>query len=71
MTLAADTHISDAVDQFQVERQELALVVEDGDVVGLLTATDAFEAVVGDLEDPLDVEADGSDYHPVSPDGSG
>ncbi|MFA1609743.1 CNNM domain-containing protein [Halobellus rubicundus] len=71
MTLAADTHISDAVDQFQVERQELALVVEDGDVVGLLTATDAFEAVMGDLEDPLDVEADRSDDHPVSPDESG
>jgi len=70
MTLAPDTDISDAVDQFQVERQELALVVEDGEVVGLLTATDAFEAVMGDLEDPLDVEADHGD-HPVSPGESG
>ena len=56
MTLAAATPISEAVDQFQVERQELALVVDDGEVVGLLTATDAFEAVMGDLEDPLDVK---------------
>jgi CBS domain containing-hemolysin-like protein len=56
MTLSDSTPISEAVDQFQVERQELALVVDDGEVVGLLTATDAFEAVMGDLEDPLDVE---------------
>jgi CBS domain containing-hemolysin-like protein len=56
MTMAADTTISDAVDQFQAERQELALVLADGEVVGLLTATDALEAVMGDIEDPLDVE---------------
>jgi len=59
MTLSATTPISEAVDQFQVERQELALVLDDGDVVGLLTATDAFEAVMGDLEDPLDIAAAG------------
>ena len=56
MTLSDATPISEAVDQFQIEHQELALVVDDGEVVGLLTATDAFEAVMGDLEDPLDVE---------------
>jgi IMP dehydrogenase len=56
MTLSPETPISEAVDGFQAERQELALVVDDGEVVGLLTATDAFEAVMGDLEDPLDVE---------------
>ena len=67
MTLSADTLISEAIDQFQVERQELALVLDGGDVAGLLTATDAFEAVMGDIEDPLDVEADDGD-HPVSPD---
>ncbi|SDY85329.1 Hemolysin, contains CBS domains [Halopenitus persicus] len=54
MTLAAETNVSDAFDQFQAEEQELALVLEDGDVVGLLTATDALEAVMGELEDPLD-----------------
>jgi len=31
-------------------------VVEDGDVVGLVTATDALEAVMGQLEDPLDAD---------------
>ncbi|MFD1587734.1 CNNM domain-containing protein [Halorientalis brevis] len=56
MTMAADTTISDAIDQFQAERQELALVFADGEVVGSLTATDALEAVMGDMQDPLDVE---------------
>ncbi|WP_049911452.1 CNNM domain-containing protein [Halorubrum lipolyticum] len=54
MTISAATSVSDAFDQFQAESQELALVIEDGEVVGLLTATDAMEAVMGQLEDPLD-----------------
>ncbi|WP_424006442.1 CNNM domain-containing protein [Haloferax denitrificans] len=54
MTLAADTNVSDAFDQFQAEDQELALVLRDGEVVGLLTATDTLEAVMGELDDPLD-----------------
>ncbi|KAB1190401.1 DUF21 domain-containing protein [Haloferax sp. MBLA0076] len=53
-TVAAETNVSDAFDQFQAEDQELALVLQDGEVVGLLTATDALEAVMGELEDPLD-----------------
>jgi CBS domain containing-hemolysin-like protein len=59
MTLAAETNVSDAFDQFQAEDQELALVLEDGEVVGLLTATDALEAVMGELEDPLDEQSHG------------
>ncbi|RXK46334.1 hemolysin family protein [Halorientalis pallida] len=58
MTMAPETIISDAVDQFQAESQELALVLSEGEVVGLLTATDALEAVMGDIEDPLDEDAD-------------
>ncbi len=54
MTLAGNTTVSDAFDQFQAENQEIALVLRDGEVVGLLTATDALEAVMGELEDPLD-----------------
>jgi CBS domain containing-hemolysin-like protein len=54
MTVSASTTVSDAFDQFQAEGQELALVLADGDVVGLLTATDTLEAVMGELEDPLD-----------------
>jgi CBS domain containing-hemolysin-like protein len=54
MTVSADTSVSDAIDRFQAERQELALVLDDGAVVGLLTATDAMEDVMGELEDPLD-----------------
>ena len=54
VTVPPDASVSDAYDRFQAESQELALVVADGEVVGLLTATDAMEAVMGQLEDPLD-----------------
>ncbi|MFC4359362.1 CNNM domain-containing protein [Halobium salinum] len=54
MTISAETTVSDAIDEFQAEHQELALVLSEGEVVGLLTATDAMEAVMGELEDPLD-----------------
>ncbi len=94
MTVSPDTVVSDLIDRFQVEKQELALVVEEGEkdepgegtgeeeeevvrkedeeeeakgkgdgdeeaageVVGLVTTTDAFEAIAGDLEDPLDLD---------------
>jgi len=48
--------VSDAIDQFQAENQELALVIEDGDAVGMVTVTDLLEAVMGDIEDPIDTE---------------
>ncbi|WP_276256935.1 CNNM domain-containing protein [Halomontanus rarus] len=57
MTLSPDADVSDAIDQFQTETQELALVIEDGDVVGLVTVTDLLEVITGDIEDPLDQEA--------------
>ncbi|WP_327053635.1 hemolysin family protein [Halomicrococcus gelatinilyticus] len=56
MTLSPDVDVSDAIDQFQAENQELALVLEDGDVVGMVTVTDLLESVMGDIEDPIDVE---------------
>ena len=59
MTLDGDTTLSDAIDQFQAQNQELALVLDDGEVVGLVTATDALEAVMGEIEDPLDRAATG------------
>ncbi|WP_121822033.1 CNNM domain-containing protein [Halostella salina] len=54
MTLSPDVDVSDAIDQFQAEGQELALVMEGGEVVGLVTITDLLEAIMGDIEDPLD-----------------
>ena len=54
MTLSPDVDISDAIDQFQTEHQELALVIEDGEVVGMVTVTDLLEAIMGDIEDPID-----------------
>ncbi|WP_227376342.1 CNNM domain-containing protein [Haladaptatus halobius] len=56
MTISTDTSVSGAIDQFQAEGQELALLLSEGEVVGLLTATDALEAVMGQIEDPLDRE---------------
>ena len=56
MTVSAGTAISDLIDRFQAENQELALVLDGGEVVGLVTAVDAFEAITGELEDPLDQE---------------
>ncbi|WP_273836536.1 hemolysin family protein [Halococcus sp. PRR34] len=56
VTVPADLPVSDLIDRFQAEHQEVAMVVDPDDesVVGLVTATDAFEAITGDLEDPLD-----------------
>lgn len=54
MKLEAQTSIADAIDRFQAARQELALVTTGERVVGLLTSTDAFEAIAGELEDPFD-----------------
>jgi CBS domain containing-hemolysin-like protein len=56
MTLSPDVDVSDAIDQFQAEHQELALVIEDGEVVGMVTVTDCLESVMGDIEDPIDLE---------------
>jgi len=55
----ADTSVSEAIDRFQAERQELAFVTDPdtGSVVGMLTITDALEAIAGDVEDPFDGEA--------------
>ena len=56
MTLSPDVDVSDAIDQFQAENQELALVIEGGNAIGMVTVTDLLEAVMGDVEDPLDRE---------------
>lgn len=51
-----DLPVSDLIDRLQRKQQELALVREDGRVRGLVTSTDAFEAIAGELEDPGDVD---------------
>lgn len=54
-----DLPVSDFIDRLQKEQQEMALVRPSGspndDVDGLVTTTDAFEAIAGELEDPVDV----------------
>ncbi|MFC7138308.1 hemolysin family protein [Halosimplex aquaticum] len=57
VTMSPDADVSDAIDQFQAENQELALVIEDGEVVGMVTVTDLLESVTGDIEDPIDTGA--------------
>jgi CBS domain containing-hemolysin-like protein len=63
VTVPAKLPVSELIDRFQQEGQELAFVVEDEmdaaggtRVVGLVTITDAFEAIAGELEDPVDEE---------------
>jgi len=51
-----EASISQLIDYFQQREQELALVEDDEGVVGLITITDAFEAIAGDVKDPLDEE---------------
>ncbi|MFB6071695.1 MAG: CNNM domain-containing protein [Halobacterium sp.] len=55
MTMHANLPVSEAIDRFQAESQELALVTGEDGVVGLLTVTDALEAIAGQIEDPMDV----------------
>lgn len=54
MTVSPDLPVSELVDQFQDREQELALVVEENRVLGLVTSTDAFESILGELRDPFD-----------------
>ncbi|MDS0295487.1 CNNM domain-containing protein [Halogeometricum luteum] len=58
LTVAPDLPISDLIDELQESDQELAVVTEDERTVGLITATDAFEAIAGQLEDPLDSKSE-------------
>ncbi|MFB6230404.1 MAG: CNNM domain-containing protein [Salinibacter sp.] len=51
-----DLPVSDFIDRLQQEQQELAFVRAEKHVEGLVTTTDAFEAIAGELEDPGDVD---------------
>lgn len=57
LAVEPDLPVSQMIDRFQAEEQEMAYVVEDGSVAGIVTSTDAFEAIAGELEDPLDGQA--------------
>jgi len=54
-TLPADLSVAEAIDRLQAAKQELAVLLDaDERAVGVVTVTDAFEAIVGELEDPFD-----------------
>lgn len=55
MIVSHELPVSKLIDEFQVEHQELAMVKENGSIVGLVTLTDAFETIIGSAEDPLDL----------------
>lgn len=62
LTVPPDLPVSRLIDRFQDARQELALVAEEGEgeggggqrIVGLVTVTEAFEVIAGEVEDPYD-----------------
>jgi CBS domain containing-hemolysin-like protein len=54
VSVSAESSISQLIDRLQEEGQELALVKENGKTCGLVTVTDAFEAITGEVKDPLD-----------------
>lgn len=55
MVVSPDLPTSTLIDRFQEEYHELALVMEDEKIIGLVTLTDAIEAIIGNAEDPLDL----------------
>lgn len=52
--LDAELSVAAAIDRLQEERRELAIVCSGGRAIGVITSTDCFEAIVGQLEDPYD-----------------
>ncbi|WP_421774887.1 CNNM domain-containing protein [Gracilimonas sp.] len=55
MVVEQDLSVNKLIDRFQEEHQELALVQEEGKIIGLVTLTDALETIIGSAEDPLDL----------------
>jgi CBS domain containing-hemolysin-like protein len=63
MAVPPQLKISELIDRFQSNKQELALVIEDEKVQGLVTLTDAVEVIIGSAEDPIDKEKGQPDNH--------
>lgn len=55
MVVSPDLPTSTLIDRFQEKHHELALVMEGKKTIGLVTLTDAMEAIIGSAEDPLDL----------------
>lgn len=55
--LPADTCIADVIDRLQERGEEVAMLTDVSDeqrLVGMITVSDAFEVIAGELSDPLD-----------------
>lgn len=56
MAVPPKLKVSELIDRFQSNKQELAMVKEDDKVIGMATLTDALEEIVGSAQDPIDDE---------------
>ena len=63
MEVPPNLKVSELIDRFQSNKQELAMVKEDGKVIGMVTLTDAMEVIVGSSEDPMDEGKSQSQNH--------
>lgn len=54
--IEATCPISEGIDRMQANDQGMAVVTDDHRAVGIVTITDAFEAIVGDMQDPFDTK---------------
>jgi CBS domain containing-hemolysin-like protein len=65
---------SERIDHLQRKKQEIAVVRADGYPRGLVTSTNALDAIAGELEDPGDVgrrDRSRQDPEPVAPSSPG
>ena len=57
VTVDYQTSVATTIDRLQAQNAELAVITDDRQAIGLVTITDAFEAIAGQLEDPMDATA--------------
>lgn len=63
MAVPPQLKVSELIDRFQSNKQELAMVIEDDEVLGMVTLTDALEVIIGTAQDPIDHEKGEPDNH--------
>lgn len=63
MAVPPKLKVSELIDRFQSNKQELAIVQENDKVIGMVTLTDALEEIVGSAQDPIDDEEEEKKEH--------
>ena len=54
LSVPSEMPVADFIDTLQANQQEIALVEHNDETVGLVTQTDAFETIIGELEAPFE-----------------